>query len=288
MRKIILIILAFLSSLSYSQELMTVGEVFDFSVGDKFHFQLNPPGIPPAIDRISITGKYFSEPGDTVFYIRFHDSYWTELESEPEPHLVYHFWTGNDTISYTYLDSLISYYDGSFQCNPELAECDTNIYYSEQHCGMLINGYFIATNDFEPDVYKKEYGQGLGWVWSYYYSGSSLPPGVIYDMEMFYYQKNGVDCGTPDTMTVSTPEITDNQRAFSIYPNPARDYFNVLITFPDKSVKYKMFSIYGDLTGSGEWTQEVNRYNCMNLSPGIYIIRAQINNKSINYKLIIE
>lgn len=267
---------------------MTVGEVFDFAVGDKFHFKSNMNEIPAEIDRITIIDKYFNQTGDILFYVRFHDSYWAEVEWEPEPHIVYHFWTLTDTTGFSNFDSPISSYDEAFQCDPNLEECDTNIYFAEQYCGTLINGYYIATNDFEPDIYQKEYGKGLGRVWDYYFSGSALPPGVIYDWEMFYYQKNGIDCGTPDTMTVSTPEIADNQRAFSISPNPAGDYFNVLINIPDKSVKYTIFSIYGDLIGSGEWTQKVNRYNCMNLSRGIYIIQAQINSKSINYKLIIE
>lgn len=288
MRNIILFILIFFSSLSYSQQLMTVGEVFDYSVGDKFHYQLNPPQVPTAIDRITITDKYFSEFADTVFYIRFHDSYWTEVIWYPEPHLVYHFSTKNDTVSYTNLDSLISFYDNGFQCDTNLFECDTSIYYSEEYCATLINGYYIATNDFEPDIYQKEYGKGLGWVWDYYYSSSSLPPGVIYDMQMFYYGKNGIDCGTPDTLTVSTPEIIDNQSILSIFPNPAGDYFTVTHKQTAEPYKFKIFSIYGNLVDFGEWTQGTNIYNCMNLSLGVYIIQAQINSKTFNYKLIKE
>ena len=93
MKKILFIILTFASLLSYSQGLMTIGEVFDFSVGDKFHYKVSPPQVPTAVDRITITGKYFSGSGDTVFYQRFHDSYWTEVDWIPEPHLIYHFFT---------------------------------------------------------------------------------------------------------------------------------------------------------------------------------------------------
>jgi len=288
MRTLIIICLTAIFTSSYSQELMTIGEVFDHSAGDKFHYKVIPPQVPTAVDRVTITGKYFSGAGDTVFYERYHDSYWTEVEWIPEPHLVYHFWTKYDTVNYTNLDSLISFYDNGFQCDTNLFECDTSIYYSDEYCGTLINGYYIATNDFEPDIYQKEYGKGLGWIWDYYYSGSSLPPGVIYDMKLFYYQKNGIDCGTPDTLTVSTPEIVDNQRILSIFPNPATDYFVTQINQKNESVKYKIFNIYGKLVDSGEWTQEMNRYNCVNFKPGVYIIQAQINNKSVNYKLIVE
>jgi hypothetical protein len=158
MKKILLILLTSFSLLSYSHDLMTTGEVFDYSVGDKFHFKVSPPQVPTAVDRITITDKYFSGSGDTVFYHRYHDSYWTEVDWIPEPRRVYHFWTKYDTVNYTEPDSLISFYNNGFQCDTNLYECDTSIYYSDEYCGTLINGYYIATNDFEPDIFQKEYG----------------------------------------------------------------------------------------------------------------------------------
>jgi hypothetical protein len=288
MKTFSIIFLSLLSLLSYSQDLMTIGEVFDFSVGDEFHYTVSPPDVPPAVDRITISGKYFSASADTVFYERYHHSYWTELEWVPAPHLVYHFYTNTDTVFYTSLDSLISYYDSGFQCDSSLYGCETNIYYSEEYCGALINGYYIATNDFEPDIYRKEYGQGLGWVYDYLYSNSSLPPGIIYEMKMFYFQKDGIDCGSPDTITVSVPEIIQNSGPVSIYPNPAKDHFSVKINGPEKEVTYKIYDLCGNLVDSGKWTNELNTYDCKLLPGGIYMIRAFFKSKSYICKLIVE
>ncbi len=267
---------------------MTIGEVFTHNIGDKYHYKLAPSAVPPSVDRMTIIDKYFSELGDTVFYERFHDSYWTEVEWEPEPHLVYHFYSLYDTVFYTDLDSLISFYDNRFQCGSFWFECDTIIYYSSEYCSTLINGYFFFTSDFEPDVYHKEYGQGLGWTYYYYYSGSGLPPGVIIDMKLFYYQKNGIDCGSPDTIIVSTHEIKNPGSILSIFPNPAKDNFNIQFHFTNKSLRYNIFTALGELVDSGEWSQPYSSYDCQYLTPGLYIIQIEIDSKLSRYKLLIE
>ncbi len=109
---------------------MTIGEVFTHNIGDKYHYRLAPSAVPTTVDRMTIIDKYFSEFGDTVFYERFHDSYWTEVEWEPEPHLVYHFYSLSDTVFYTDLDSLISFYDNRFQDCPFWFGCDTIIIFT--------------------------------------------------------------------------------------------------------------------------------------------------------------
>lgn len=267
---------------------MTIGEVFSFEVGDKFHYSVAPGSVPPAVDRVTITDKYYSVSGDTVFYERYTNSYYAYIIWDPEPHMGYHFSVKTDTVFYTSLDSLISYYDAAFQCDTSIAECDTNIYYSEPFCNALINGYYTDNGFFEPEVYIMEYGQGLGWVKDYYYSGGSMPPGVRKDKKMIYYLKNGVECGTPDNLSVSTPVIPGLDESVSIFPNPARDYFIVKINTPERSLDYRIYNIYGALIDAGKWTQEVNRYNCVGFKTGVYVIEVKINERTANYKLVVE
>lgn len=290
MKTLYLALFSILSLCSYSQGLMTIGEVFDFNVGDKFHYRLPPPNLPPAVDRITITGKFYSDNLDTVFYARYHDSYWTEVNWDTfPPNLIYHFYTETDTVNYTNLDSLISFYDAAFNCDTMYFECDTSIYYSTAYCDRLINGYYVATNDFEPEIYQKEYGQGIGWVWNYYYSSSSLPPGVQWDSKLFYYQKDGIDCGTPDTMTVSTPELESELNLISIYPNPANEF--LYISIPD-GIGVATF-ILTDLSGREMLRESLNSRDACKIQvssfhPGVYlgIVDADSGKKVV--KLIIE
>lgn len=264
---------------------MPIGNVFAFSVGDKFHYELALPENPPAVDRITITDKFYSENGDTVYYERYHDSYWTEMEWEPNPHLVYHFYTKYDTLFYYDLDSLLSVYDDYFNCGPQWYYCELNYYYSDQFCNRLINGYRILTKQFEPVTLIKEYGKGLGWVFDYEDTWD-INFHVVREQKMFYYQKNGIDCGTPDTITVSTPELKSNQFRIIIFPNPAHENFIVELNSISSPVYFKISDLYGNLIESGRWSEESNKYNCSNLAPGIYLIQTQIRNKVYFQKFV--
>jgi hypothetical protein len=284
MRALLIICLTVITTFSYAQELMTIGEVFSFEVGDKFHYTVVPTSVPPAVDRFTITGKYYSALGDTVFYERYSNSYYSYVVYEPEPHLEYHLSDITDTVFYTNLDSLISYYDTRFQCAPYLYSCDTIIENSATLCNVLINGYGTSSSNFEPAIYAKRYGLGLGWVWDYV----SMYNIVMTEKRMFYYQKNGIDCGTPDTLLVSNALIPGVDNMVSIFPNPARDYFSVKINTPERSLDYRIYNIYGALVDAGKWTQEVSRYNCVGFKPGVYIVEVMIDGGSAKYKLVVE
>jgi len=54
---------------------MTIGEVFDFEIGDEFQIRGSATGQPPNADWITIIAKEYSTESDTVFYHRYHDSY---------------------------------------------------------------------------------------------------------------------------------------------------------------------------------------------------------------------
>jgi hypothetical protein len=290
MKILILTLFSAISLCSYSQDLMTIGEVFDFNIGDKFHYRLPPESVPPAIDRITITGKSYSTDGDTVFYVRYHDSYWTEVDWDTfPPQLLYHFYTETDTVSYTDLDSLISFYDTGFQCDTMYFECDSSIYNSTEYCNRLINGYYVAENEFEPEIYQKEYGRGIGWVWNYYYSSSSLPPGVQWDSRLFYFQKDGIDCGTPDTMTVSTPELESGLDLISIYPNPAHDFIYISIPLKIGEITFTLTDLSGrEILRESLNSRSNNKIQISSYHPGIYLGIVENGSGIYIEKLIIE
>lgn len=289
MKTTIIALLLLICASAFSQDLMTVGEVFDFNIGDEFHYHLTPSSVPPAIDRITLTGKFYSEAGDTVFYIRYHDSYWTEVDWDPVPHLIYHFYTKTDTIHYNNLDLPISNYDYGFQCDTSLYVCDTNLYYSVNFCNTLINGYYIETNDFEPEIYQKEYGQGLGWVWDYYYSTSSLPPGVQWDAYLFYYLKSGIECGTPDTITVSVPEIYNYQLVYSVAPNPAKDFINLSIPGVAGTVTLTLTDLAGGTVYFDSFETPLDRsIQLDSFKPGMYLGTLKSSLGISVFKIVIE
>ena len=80
----------------------------------------------------------------------------------------------------------------------------------------------------------------------------------------------------------------DKNRLITIFPNPARNYFEIIINLQIESIIFNIYSVFGRLVDSGIWTQRTNKYNCRYLAPGFYVIQIQFNGQLLNYRLIIE
>ena len=108
--KIILILNFLLFTICISaQEILTIGEVFDFEIGDIFQYKSELNYEPANASRITILDKTFSADNDTVFYTK-RRNYYNMYNFDG----TYTF--QNDTISsfYTNLDSSILSYDPKF------------------------------------------------------------------------------------------------------------------------------------------------------------------------------
>ena len=113
--KVLFVVFSFLFCLiieANSQNKLTVREVYDFDINDEFHYSESLTNItpsPPGAYRYIILYKYFSKANDTVFYVRSTNGYTTSVNWSPSPHLDYSFYSSEQTIFYTNLDSRIDY-----------------------------------------------------------------------------------------------------------------------------------------------------------------------------------
>jgi hypothetical protein len=270
MKKLLLLV-AFFLNLSFisAQNFMTYREINDFNVNDEFQTRLQVNSGPPNVVRIKILGKYFSADTNTVFYVRQYNNYqvtccWYNV-----------FQSGIDTISYNYSDSLFSI-SGSFidSCN---LYSDT-IYYSSVYCGEKVYEHISYSNCLE--YWKDIYGKGLGQVYHEY-----AYPDAFYDlvMNMFYYKKDTLTCGTPDLTTeVSAPEA---HTTFSISPNPAHDKLNVECNLPNAELK--IYDMTGRMVQEEKLHSPLSTVNCQ-LSSGVYFVTVAVGDKMSNQKLIVE
>jgi len=288
MKEAITVFLVLVFSLALeAQELMTIGEVFDFEIGDEFQISGQADNQPPNADRITITDKYYSVNLDTVFYIRFHDSYSTTVNTGGPPYLTYYFWTTTDTVFYTLLDSSILYYDNGFQYN-QYSEFSPNL------CDSLVNGCsYLAGPGFEDDVITDEYGKGLGHTMDYFYSG--LGNSVLWDNELFYYKKGNFECGIPD-LTVGTNEIPEPKSEILIYPNPAKDY--VIFEIVHRSIlnqqhnepELSVFNSYGHQMAKLSIYQSGHKivWDTRSISSGVYMFTFTVNGIVSSDKIVIQ
>ena len=273
MKKQLLIILGLalaVFSTAAAQELMTIGEVFDFAIGDEFQTRSSVNYQPPNADRITITGKYYAETQDTVYYIRHHDSYFAEMSWEGEPHLIYHYGTSSDIVFYTDLDSSISKYDPGFDISQYIET-------SAEFCDSLINGCsFSSGPGFENDYIVNEYGKGLGMTYQYFYSG--LGGTVTIDKSLFYYKKGILTCGEPDMTGVGAGYIAAEAADFTVYPNPATD--QIVLLFNGRNLTGQIWVSILNAGGGLVRQESISRLNgttmdVSSLSPGIYLVKIQ-------------
>jgi hypothetical protein len=258
---------------SYSQQIMTLGEIYDFNIGDIFEYKRHGNGTPPNNQRVTITNKYTTT--DTVFYGRLRESYGVIYVPTPTPHADTVFVTSNDTIYYTNLNVLITDYDSYFIY-------DTTIYYPEDYCGILINAHLgmTDTTTFEPPTVDREYGRGLGLVNSLDIWADN--GGEPYGFYMTYYKKGIIECGISDPLTVSINSTNAYTPYLNIYPNPTPS----TLTIQNASGLYHLTDITGKTLLSGLASGETFTLDISALSSGVYFLTLSEDGQQVVRKVI--
>lgn len=265
------------------QSMLTHGQVFDFNINDEFHTKVYN-NAPPNATRIKIIGKHFSTNNDTVFYLRHFDNYSSipDYTTSP-PHLVYSYSIGNDSVFYTNLDSGINLTYGNFLIDSCNSFHDT-LYYTSQFCGSQVSeltecraccfeGYY--TNDI--------YGKGLGLVYHHYAHAAEWVDDVS---EMFYYKKDTVVCGTPDTATALTViELGKTKQNIVLYPNPAS--YTLTLRNINRPTSIGLYDILGKLVMETK-TDRNTTLDISQLTQGVYTLISHDDQSVECYKVIIN
>lgn len=277
-----LFVLALMPLLIQAQELMTIGEVFSFEVGDEFHSHSRMIQAKANGDRMSIIDKYYSANSDTVFYVEQHNTYWSELSWEGgEPHLVYHYGTGDYTVFYTNLGASISEYDEGFLL-------DHQSFTASEYCDSLINAcsYEVGPG-FENDYFSRQYGKGLGLVSAFHSSGMN-GAGTLLDDKLFYYKKDGKTCGSPDLTGVGVERIAARESGFSVFPNPTQSEIHLINKATTHSFEYCLMDGAGKTIADGVSLNTELTLQLESHCTGIYFLMIRFENKFTTLKVIKE
>lgn len=212
-----LVTFVFVANVNLAQ-ILTIGEIFDFEIGDEFHSK-SLDDVPPNAIRKTIIDKQFSNDNTSVTYTIALDNYSSVLVFNPGPSLQYSFFADTVDVTYDYLDSLVTDEIQGFMY-------DTTIFVSDDLCGHLVNSYSYCIGDFEPECWERAYAQGLGVTLDkYYWTGAGGQIGN----SLFYYRKGNITCGVPDDTHVGITRILDFP-SLNVFPNPAEE--QALIRFP--------------------------------------------------------
>ena len=255
----------------FSQNTLTIGQVYDYEVGDEFHYSTSE--IPPNATRYTILDKQYSALGDTVFYVLHYDNYYSAVNWQPEPHLEYFFNSFDHTVHYTNLNSLIGDQFNNIPIDTSMGEWFTDTtFVSTDWCDRLVYRYQLCLAcSFEPNTYDEQFGAGVGLIFSIHTDLSSSQN--AYPYRLMYYRKDELSCGTPDLTTVNISESVDLDNGFSIYPNPVSSVFALRNNQAHRNFQCSLFDSMGQTIRTMSLSGSVNIIDMSDFGSGIYYLR---------------
>ncbi len=273
MKSLLMITALFLATFLHSQTTLSVGEIYDFSINDEFHSSEVLSGATPNAIRMKVINKRFSANSDTVFYTRSFNNYHSVFNPLPEPHIDYFSENYIDTIFYTNLmDSLA--------CHVLDTTC-TSIF-ETTNCDIPANGW--AKGGYQQgQFHSKIFGKGLGRVIDSYWEEDAENS---YDLEMFYFKNDSIECGIPDSTTASIASNNLSLGMVDIYPNPFTEKFNIRFADEKQSYKINVFSL------KGVKMLETTVKDCKHIEideikeKGFYLIKIETGGKSYISKIL--
>lgn len=73
-----------------------------------------------------------------------------------------------------------------------------------------------------------------------------------------------------------------------VYPNPARDFIHIGTDNNEKIRAWMLYNVYGQLVLQSDMSQKVNEIDIRDITPGLYFVVVDINEKQLVEKIIIE
>ena len=260
--------LILLTSGLQSQDISSVGEIYDFEVGDIFHthyFQSFPAGNWYGKDyNYEILDRFYSQNNQNLSYVR--DIAMREADFG-NPNWSYSYYT--DTVTYYNVDSLINF-----------GYIDSVYYNNNLYSGRLINEYKV---DIPYNIYTITHfvnGCGMAKFNSINYGGQSSLS------ELVYFNKGGEEWGTPNWLTVSVENMEAKLPEISIYPNPVKDQL-YLSTENFSNAMVSLYSMAGNQIKTYALNSNLTSIDVSGLSPGIYtlIVRSE---KQVIHEILIK
>ncbi len=296
--KLLVFSLLYLSSLNAQDTTLLVRDVFDFEIGDIFHYYINDEMSYSydqyKVSRHTILDKYYSENEDTLFYLINDEGYENRIvswDNYPNCCQVYQlkFYNRNQEIFYTFLDSSIYYHISKTYYNGWIMEDEyppnDSIFYFEEYCGkekLLFRFAYKSFSLYEDFIF----GRNIGLVKHYSVTEECGGEGCNWDdLDLVYFSNaNGV-CGTPFLRQVGVSGFP--VRSIRIYPNPAQDIIN--IRFKNSGHSYvELYNLNMKLLLCIESFETELSLDLSNFSTGLYILKINQNNKFVYKRFIKE
>lgn len=256
-----------------SQSVSTIGEIYNFEIGDKFHFdnsyrwQNCDMCYINTIINIEILNRYSSQNSDTIFYIRDIAKQKRDYSSPDTDFWQYYYFT--DTIYYYNLDSLIN-----------SGQIDTVYSNNNIYNGRIINYDYKFISD-PIQIEQRTFVNGLGRV---IFSENSVYWETFYYSQLVYYKKGNEEWGTEKVVFIDeiNSVFPDN---VLIYPNPFKNLINIKLN-NIKEVSIKVFNTNGQMIYLEENIESSIHQIDLNGATGVYLIEVSSGHEKQEFKLL--
>lgn len=261
---------------SFAQEFLKLRVVYDFEIGDEFHFKTHSEEsgqniygarITDELINIIITGKSFSADNDTVFYTQ----------------KVYH----RIIRSYGVTDTIFT--EAVFYTKLDMTTDEINVYMGEYpnvsnpkiYNGRITNSFSEGGNGGGSGI---RYAEGLGlcsrWGiqdWEGYHNE--------YKSDLVYFKKGNEAWGSKAT---AIPEaMSQSKYSLFIYPNPAADQAK-LLREGKEDAELVIYDCGGREIHRESYEGKSKILNTAMLNSGIYILSAGGSDKVERAILVVE
>lgn len=286
---LLLVILCLFVTESKSQSLMTVGQVYDYSVGDLFIRNEGGTMGPPTYTTTIITDKNYSSFLDTLFYqydlyrytppscqlceanydtLLANTMFYTNLNDVvgddlgTEPNYLYEECIDTTGFTGTWLDDV--YYDASF-CN----RLTTRIELMDNGPTLVDSCYMY----FEPYHGHYVYGEGIGLKSYHYYSCLDISPSCIETGQLLFYMKGVDSCGVrPFIPTISSVKEFDLPIEIQISPNPFTSQTIITFSKVQNNSLIELYNPLGKRVRSFSYSDTQLILDGSELEKGLYIL----------------
>jgi hypothetical protein len=227
---VILWLSMFVVSHSNAQDYSTWGEIYDYEVGDIFHFRDEAETTfwtgYIKLTIVEIISKYYSTNNDTVFYGRWIESAYIDSGN---PYWVFD--SHYDTVSYTNLSSFC------------IAD---SVYSSTAYNGRQVS--YVEYINQHPYYYWRKFVNGCGRAVYYYEEAWPYPYfGYWEQRALKYFKKGDEKWGTPLTI-VGIEEQSRIYQDVKVYPNPFTTSTAIEFTLDGNSkIQISIFNSIGEL-----------------------------------------
>jgi len=247
---------------------LTGGEVYDFDVGDIFHYrwQWGESDNFYSIYRHEILSKDYSPDKTSVVYDIQNSGYNVGLDTETGTR-TYTFFNESESLNYFNLnDPIVLTVDS-------LDGVDSIFYSQELLCNDTVFGYKLMGHGYTQDYY----GKGLGRT--YHYESGLVPEEAI----LFYFKKIDRECGTKDVLWID--DIKYPRSSVTIYPNPASGMI-MLETDEAGPWKVRISNLNGQLIYSKKFEGYSHQIDLSSFQRGVYFITVRTRDFVVTRKIV--